>query len=290
MRRALMLALMLGFAVGPVAAQKKGPPIDVPSVLVRVGEVVASYYARAQSLVCEEIVRLQPLGHDMAPDSSFARRLLYELRVDWHPPVEDTPGEAEVLRTLINVNGRPPRAKDKDGCMDPHTISPDALGMLLPQHQAEYTFTGAGRTRLSGRAAIMLDYRSRQGGPVSVKPREGHEDCFSIELPGRLRGRVWVDADTFEVLRLDEHLAGMEDVRLPPDPKHRDIPTTMVVERLDSTITFHRVTFSDPDETILLPASMDTLTVIRNAGTPRMRTSQSYRNYRRFMTAGRIVQ
>ncbi len=290
MRRALMLALMLGLAVRPAAAQKKGPPIDVPQVLARIGGVVADYYARAQSLICEELVRLQPLAHDLSPDSSFGRRLLYELRIDWHPPFEDTPGEAEILRTLVNVNGRPPRSKDKDGCMDPHTISPDALGMLLPQHQREYIFSSAGHTRVSNRAALMIDYRSREGGPVSVKPREGQEDCYSIELPGRLRGRVWVDAETFEVLRLDEHLAGMHDVRLPPDPKKRDVPTTMVVERLDSTITYRKVSFTEPAETILLPASMETLTVIRNAGTPRMRTSQTYRNYRRFMTAGRIVQ
>jgi hypothetical protein len=53
---------------------------------------------------------------------------------------------------------------------------------------------------------------------------------------------------------------------------------------------YRRVTFSDPDESIMLPASMDTLTVIRNAGTPRMRKTQNFRNYRRFMTGIRIVQ
>jgi hypothetical protein len=78
-------------------------------------------------------------------------------------------------------------------------------------------------------------------------------------------------------------------VDLPPDPKHREPPSTMVVERLDSSIVYRRVTFSDPDETVMLPASKETVSVIRNAGTPRLRTTQSFRNYRRFMTGGRIV-
>ena len=40
----------------------------------------------------------------------------------------------------------------------------------------------------------------------------------------------------------------------------------------------------------MLPATMSTVTVIRNAGTPRLRTTQNFRNYRRFITGGRIVE
>ena len=38
------------------------------------------------------------------------------------------------------------------------------------------------------------------------------------------------------------------------------------------------------------PSLKETVTVVRNAGTPRLRTSQSFRNYRRFITGGRIVE
>jgi hypothetical protein len=64
----------------------------------------------------------------------------------------------------------------------------------------------------------------------------------------------------------------------------------VTVERLDSSIVYNRVAFTDPDETVMLPVSKELLTVIRNAGTPRLRTSVSFRNYRRFITAGRIVE
>jgi hypothetical protein len=290
MRRAwLALALLLS-PVTLAGAAPKGASFDVPQLLARLGEFVAGYYARAQSIICEETVRLQPLSHDLSPDNSFPRRLLYDLRVSWEPSADGGTPEAQVLRSLVTVNGRAPRKNDRDGCLDPRSLSPEPLNMFLPDHQAEYIFTPAGHGKVSGRPAFMVDYRSRERGPITASRREGKEDCFSIELPGRTRGRVWVDEETFEILRLDEHLAGMYDVRLPPDRKNALMPTTMVVERLDSSIVYRRVTFTDPDETIILPATMETVTVVRNSGSPRMRTSQTFRNYRRFMTGVRIVQ
>jgi hypothetical protein len=64
----------------------------------------------------------------------------------------------------------------------------------------------------------------------------------------------------------------------------------MTVERADSTIRYRRVRFDDPGETVMLPASIETLTIVRNAGTPRFRTTQVFSDYRRFMTGGRVVR
>jgi len=117
------------------------------------------------------------------------------------------------------------------------------------------------------------------------------DECFSIQLPGRTRGRVWVDEETADVLRLDESLTGMVDVTVPPDPKKRGtLPERVTVERLDSSIVYNRVTFTDPDEAVMLPVSKELLTVVRNSGTPRLRTTVSFKNYRRFITGIRIVQ
>ena len=45
------------------------------------------------------------------------------------PPGEDgKPGTADVHRTLLTVNGRPPRPGDEPGCLDPKGISPEPLG------------------------------------------------------------------------------------------------------------------------------------------------------------------
>ena len=162
--------------------------------------------------------------------------------------------------------------------------------MLLPNKQSEYAFTLAGHGRLKGREAVLLDYKARQSGPVVATAHEDREDCWKVDMPGRTRGRIWIDAGTSDVLRLDEHLTGFVDLTLPSDRKRSRPPLAVVFERLDSSIVFAPVTFVDPDETLMLPASADSVTVVRNAGVPRVRKTQKFANYRRFITGGRIVQ
>jgi hypothetical protein len=40
----------------------------------------------------------------------------------------------------------------------------------------------------------------------------------------------------------------------------------------------------------MLPASVETLQVIHNAGAPRVRKTQVFSNYRRFVTDGRVLE
>jgi hypothetical protein len=174
--------------------------------------------------------------------------------------------------------------------MDPKPISPEPLSMLLPDHQHNYAFTWRGMGRVGGRAAAMIEYRSLETGAPIVTRRD---DCISIELPGKSRGRVWIDQETGDVLRFDEGLTGMVDVDIPPDPHRRSYgvgPPNFLIERADMSIRYKPVIFKDPDETLMLPDSIETVTVIRNAGAPRVRKSQTFSDYRRFVTEGRIVQ
>ena len=54
------------------------------------------------------------------------------------------------------------------------------------------------------------------------------------------------------------------------------------------SIQFKPVTFKDPDETLMLPASASSLRITHGAG-PRLRTSIEYAGYRRFLTGARVV-
>jgi hypothetical protein len=284
--RAVATVVVAGVALS-AAALPPGSAGNVVALLARVGEQVERYFARAQSIVCQETVRLQSLGADLMTDGSHVRQLVYELRMTWDPPSNgEGPPDANVLREIITIDGRPPRPKDEPGWMDPKPVSPEPLAMLLPARQRDYAFTWAGTGRVDGRPAAMLDYRSLESGPVKVTRRN---DCISIELPGRSRGRVWIDQETGDVLRLDERLTGMFDVDVPPE-RRRPPPLPMTIERADSSIRYKRVAFQGPEEVLMLPASIETLTVIRNAGAPRVRKSQVFSNYRRFVTEGRIVQ
>ena len=81
MRRALLTGLTLPLApfIALGAAQTARP--DLGDMLARVGAAVERYYARAQSIICVETVRIQSLGYDLVPDASMGRQLTYELRV-----------------------------------------------------------------------------------------------------------------------------------------------------------------------------------------------------------------
>ena len=283
--RALLVVIALGTM--PAGAQRRTAP-DVAPLLMRIGERVQAYYARAISVVCRETVTLRQLAPDLTADGSRARRLVYELRIGWEPPTSGSgPPEASVLRQILTIDGRKPRPKDEPGCMDPKSVSPEPLAMLLPEQQGDYTFRWAGAARINGRTTTMIDYRARAIGPAQVTWRD---DCVSIELPGRSRGRIWADPASGDVFRLDEGVTGAFEFPVPSEYRRPGGSSTMMIERADTSIRYRPVTFRDPDETLLLPASVETLTIIRHAGAPRMRKSQVFSDYRRFVTEARILQ
>lgn len=287
MRRfALCLALLVG-GLSAVGSAQKAPPVDVPATITRVAEYVQNYFARAQSIICDETVRVQSLGYDLLGDSNPGRTLRHELRVSWEPGPDGGISTPHVLRTLLSVNGRRPRERDRDKCFDPQATSPEVLGIFLPENQATLTFKSAGRGKSHGRAALMIDAIDHDDGPVTV---ETNENCVRFGKPGGSWWRAWVDAETYAVLRLDEHLSRPFEATIPADRKMGTPRIDAIIERVDTSITYRPVTFADPDETVLLPASKETVQVIRNSPSPRVRTTYSYRNYRRFMTSGRIVQ
>src|SRR3954462_15576695 len=113
-RRASMLAACAwAFAAALPASGVERPSIGVDQVLARVAEAVERYYARAQSLICLESVRMQSLGADLLSDSSAARRRDYEVRLAWDPAADGGAPEANVLRQPVKINARPPRPKDE---------------------------------------------------------------------------------------------------------------------------------------------------------------------------------
>lgn len=159
--------------------------------------------------------------------------------------------------------------------------------MLLPGRSAEYTFAWEGTSVTAGRPSVRLDYQPREALPPAI---EWRDDCVTVDPRGRSRGRVWIDAETDEVLRIDEFLAGPIDVPVGAEQVRRNAPMRMIIERADSSIEYRAVAFSDPEETWLLPASIESVTIVRDAGVPRLRTRQLFSDYRRFTAAGRILK
>jgi hypothetical protein len=285
-RLVVVVAAVLG--AGTIVSAQSPETADLTTLLDRVGARVAQYFARAQSLVCAEIVTIVPYD----TPGARARTIESELRLSWEPSDEDpTPIEARTLRHVVKVNGHAPRKNDWDNCTAPEqqTSEVQPLSLLLPQQRGEYTFKAAGAGRVDRRAAIMIDYRMVAKPKVESELANDNENCISFSLDGGMRGRIWIDAETFDVLRLDQSLIGLVDIPLPEKAVRRGRWDSWTMERWDSSIRFKPVAFDDPAETLILPVSGTSFRITRGSGMPRLRTSTEYTRYRRFMTGGRVL-
>ena len=177
---------------------------------------------------------------------------------------------------MRSVNGHPPRKKDWNNCTTPEQQDSEEqpLSMLLPESRAELSFEYSGRDKIDGRDAVVITFREKKRTPT---------------VDGGMRGKLGIDADTNEVVRLDRSLSGLVEIPLPRKAQRFGVNHFWTMERWDSSIRFKAVKFDDPAETLILPVSSSTFQVTRGSGTPRLRTTTQYTSYRRFMTGGRIV-
>ena len=264
-------------------------PPEVEELLRRVGERVAAFYGRALTVVCTETSTVQPLDITNSPDG-LARTVESELRVE-----RDGAGEVTIVRKIRKVNGRAPREednKDRAGCTDPSARSSEPLAFLLPASRQEYEFKTAGTANERSRTVLMIDFASvnRRSKAELVEDAAGHDDCFDWSGYIASTGRVWVDAGTYDVLRVERRLRGPVEVRVPSvlQQRHR-LSNWVDIVRDEIAIRYRTVAFKDPDEVLLMPESIISLTVVRG-GLQSTRRMQTFADYRRFVTGGRVVQ
>lgn len=270
------------------------PPTDIDALMAHVGERIADYYRRAQGVICTESDTVQPIRSNWGFDG-FARTVESELRVDAESEDGDSLAEPRLIRDIRSINGRAPRERDKtdrSGCTDPTPFSREPLAFLLPAGRRDYRFTSVHTGRENDRPALIIDFMSadRTSRPQLIEDERGHDDCFDWSGPIATRGRVWVDAATHDVLRVDRRIDGIVDVQVPWKLQRRHhLPAWVTLERDDLSMRYKAVAFSDPDEVILLPQSMESLTVIRS-GLQSIRRTETFTDYRRFLTTGRVVK
>ena len=288
--RAGVLLLLSVCASPPLVAQ--GDPGTLEAILRRAGDRVELFFARAQSLVCQEVVRLQPLAFGLSADG-VGRTIESELRVSWDPGTGDGGAvEARTIRAVVKVNGRDPRKNDHNNCTTPEQQDTETqpLSMLLASQRGDYTWKLVSPGDVDGRPAIRIDYRMKSKTEVEVHEVEGKPDCISFDIQGGMHGRVWLDAETYDVLRLDQSLDGPTEIPMPKSVARRSRGVDRwTADRMDTTIRFKRVSFEDPSETLVLPVSSSSLQIIYGAGMPRLRMHTTYERYKRFLTGGRIV-
>lgn len=288
-----MLTLLCAVCAGWIPAAAQTTP-DIQAIVSRVGARVAEYYRRAQRLVCTETATVLSIQSDWSP-VGMARTVESELHLELNPTDGDGEPGADVIRDIRRINGRAPRDRDKtdrQGCTDPNPLSPEPLEFLLSGHRADYQFTSIRERKDQGRTAIVIGFKSvhEQTKPELIDHADGHDDCFDWTGPLPVEGRVWVDAQSYDVLRVERHTFGPVSIRV-PDKLQQEYGFGMwvVLDGDDLTMNYRPVSFSNPDEVLILPSSIDERTMVRD-GLQSARRTVTYSDYRRFLTNGRIIK
>ena len=257
-------------------AERQSGPVnqDLVSVLSSLAERTQQYYDRFISIICTETVHQQDLKFNLEP-SGRPRVTVYELSVSRNPNAKEG-SDFRVGRSLLEVNGRRARKNEQPGCTDPKTGTPEPLAFLLARNQPGYRFALSDRTDGGPPGTRALDFMQWPPERVSVK---WTDNCFDAEGGGQ-QGRIWYEPGTFDILRVDARLSTPFLVPLPHGLQWAH--PSIRVERSEVTVRFERVKFEKPDEVVLLPESIETLTVFR--GVPSLRTAQKLTNFRRFLS------
>jgi hypothetical protein len=248
------------------------------AVLNHLAERTQQYYDRFISIICTETVRQQDLRRNLAP-AGKPRVTVFELSVSRDPKTQDA-NDLRIERTLLSVNGRAAKKNQQPGCTDPKTGTPEPLSFLLEKNQPRFRFALNERAVGGPAGARALSFIQSPPEPVSVK---WTANCFNAEGGGQ-EGRVWFDPVTFDVLQVEARLSTPFHVRVPQISV--GIQSPIFVERAETTVRFERVAFEKPDEIVLLPQSVETLTVFRGATS--LRTEQKLTNFRRFLAESTI--
>ncbi len=283
--RRLVVFLLAGLAQAAVAVSAQTPGVELEALLARVGGRIERHFQRSQSIVSTETVSVRSFDRSMRSQGR-PRRLAYERHVEWDAAGADGVPSVRIARELRSVNGRPPGPRDENACLAPETEDDDPLSVLLPARQAEFDFTLGGVEIVDGRPVVQLSFT-----PIDARPGEveWEGDCVHIALEGWYAGNAWVDAESGDVLRLDRRLTRRFEFR-----ERSEGPRTGLrwnrLERDDSSIRYGRIVFEDPDETLVLPRSIEHHWSIEGGGfIPRYFRTHRFSNYRRFLTGGRLV-
>ena len=286
----LLLAGALALALPAMPRAGRQGPAGTDELLAKVGDRIADFYRRAKNVICVETSTVQDI--DLSSSTiGFARTVESELHIDADG---EQPGAAALVRKVRRINGRVPRerdSRDRQGCTDPNPLSVEPLAFVLPARRPDYRFTAAGVGTERNQRAVMIDFISanRKSSPLLIEDPSGRDNCFDWSGHIASRGRMWVDAATLDVLRVDRSLLGPVEVRVPTIIQRRyRLDNWVVIARDDLTIRYQRVVFKDPDEVLLLPESIQSHTIIRG-GLQSTRRWQAFSDYRRFVTGGRVV-
>ncbi len=288
--RSLFLLVLVLAACASVRGQEPQaePAKDerLERILDKVGEGVARYQSGLFSIAFTETLRREELRKDMTAkkskeyvfDSVVLREALSADEEDFYP---------RLARRLKTIDGKP--SKKRLGPEINYAVT--SLSFLLPKSRGPLQFTLEGEAEEAGRKL----YRIRILSPGEGEPRvewKSRAVGFRFRVVAPSVYTIWVDAETFDVLRLESHLAA---------PFEFDGPRAFGFGRLGPTrhfkyttqdylVRFRRQQFKDPEQTLLVPEYAEWVTVIEGASKPRTRATLRLSDYRRYRSDVKVIE
>lgn len=291
--KSALLALLLGACAAARAQEGAAAPTPTPAdeklarILERAGEAVAKYQAGLFHITFTETLRDEELSKDMTPKKS--KEFVFEtvvLREQLSGDEEDFYPKS--IRQLKTVDGKPAKGNRR---VPWYGYNIQSLGMLLPKHRSLYEFTLEAEEQVGGRAA----YRIRALRPGQPPPKVdwqrrmmGMGMSFRALAPTYVL--IWVDAENFDVLRLETHLVAPFEFDSPRAFGAFGPSRHIRYARQDYAVTFRRQTFKDPEQTLLVPAEAEWLYVMEGAKHPRLRATLRFTDYRRFRSDVKVIE
>ncbi|HEY0172932.1 MAG TPA: hypothetical protein VGB98_18075 [Pyrinomonadaceae bacterium] len=295
--KAALLALMLGACVAARAQEEAASPTSPPTppaaderlarILERAGEAVAKYQAGLFHITFTETLRDEELGKDTTPKKS--KEFVFEtvvLREELSADEDDFYPKS--VRRLKTVDGKPAKG---DRRVPWYGYNVQSLGLLLPKHRRLSEFTLEAEERIGGRAA----YRIRALRPGQPPPQaEWRRRLMGAGMSFRALAPVylllWVDAENFDVLRLEQHLVAPFEFDSPRAFGAFGPSRHIRYTNQDYAVTFRRQAFKDPEQTLLVPDTAEWLFVMEGAKHPRLRATISFTNYQRFRSDVKVLE
>ena len=224
---------------------------DLTSLMARVRERIAKYYTELQSLAWTQKAHREILNKDRTPKEK-PRDLVFDSIIHLQPPTPPDTGVPFYIREqsqLRIVDGKPVKKGEKPKDTDPINAGLGSLGIFLATDSRApgYSYSHAGTGELNDRKVVLVDIVSAQRTPPRVdidKKFVGFGVRYNLEIFGIQynKGRLWIDAENYDVLRSEWR----------SDPFEFEVKGDKYRHEISMTQRFRLMQFENPDRTILV--------------------------------------
>ena len=194
------------------------------------------------------------------------------------------------------VIGKWKEADAKDAKKQDHSLKEEKaypfvseLDFLLAKEQANYQFSYGGQEDVQGRKAHVVNFVLLNHAAPKMFKKSG-KSRFSA---APRKGSILVDAESFDVLRIDWTLIENYQLHLDWGFERKGIffvtrpDIDLKWEKWNTTLKFKKYNYPNAEQGLWLPESTETLWIVRGARKPVYRQLGIY-NYKRFSTDVRI--